>query len=280
MVTWLVVAAHSKLIKTEILELIIKQFIPHIKRSINSSDPSSDSLPSPSQLRPPHSFLPLLLLTMNPELQSIFYSTGFSTSIPWNFTDGRAATGLPFAAILWIQSWFDPVESRAKQFRSAEFTKVCLRLCGRAGAAAGPSLVHLAVVCRCSPVRECLSLLQEAGADLSARFTIRGNLNMEQILHLMQINYKMSPNTLKTVVRVLCSNVESVGALGLAALLANRECLQTLHSRGVHETVVRTTSPSPSLSFFLHSNFLMHLLTSYFLCSRKISTYRTLRIYN
>ncbi len=198
----------------------------------------------PAELQVPRSFLPLLLSTHSVELQSIFYSTGLYKFIPEAICDDLNLFGLPFAAILWVCSWFDPVENRAALYKSINYTRKCINFC--AATFVKLSLLHLSIICNCSPAEECFQLLKQAGLDTTISVPLDSKEKTERLQVLIKSVGQLGLQQLQDLCKTV-SQLQSVTPLGLAALLANKEYLKILAKNDTSETFV-------CLSYKPHSN--------------------------
>ena len=174
------------------------------------------------------------MTTKNKELLYLFYSTGLFRAIPASLTDDANIFGLPFAAVLWVSCWFDPLENRAKLFKYVEFTQKCLELCKEKDSKL--SLIHLAVIYNCSPVQECVQLLLQAGADLNSLLPLGQTATTETLIAILQETQKefISFRDLQ----VFCADLKGITAVGLAVLFKNVEYLQILAHSGADTLLV------------------------------------------
>ena len=94
-------------------------------------------------------------------LRNLFFSSGLYRAIPESMSD--ACFSLPYPVILWVYSWCDQNRQRGAQFRTSEFTRMCIQRCR--ATQTRMSMTHLALVWKCQPIKEWMQSLLEGNAD-------------------------------------------------------------------------------------------------------------------
>ena len=237
LIAWLFEAVHEKIIATDLLELVLRYFNPSGFVPFNqnfTNEPSQNKfICAPENTAAPRSFLPFLLTTQNPELRNIFYSSGLYRAIPETFAD---SFGLPFSAVLWICSWFDPFLHRAEHFHSADFTRESLQLCKSKSSKLTLNL--LAVICKCSPLVEYLQLLKQSDSEYKKSTPLDSKEEVENLLWFIKCTSQLSVEHSKVVRETLLETLLEIDGAGLAALLGSDELLTRLSDEGARSTFV------------------------------------------
>ena len=76
------------------------------------------------ELLQPQTFLSFLLVIKSPASRLFFFSSGLYRAIPMNMADELFS--LPYPVILWLVSVSDENHERSAQYRTPEFTRMCI----------------------------------------------------------------------------------------------------------------------------------------------------------
>ena len=169
-------------------------------------------------------------------LRNLFFSSGLYRAIPESMSD--ACFSLPYPVILWLYSWCDQNRQRGAQFRTSEFTRMCIQRCR--ATQTRMSMTHLALVCKCQPIKEWIQSLLEGNADFEQSLHLgpspdhqgRTPLGTSHATdHLLSIVHAWSGLSVKQFAllsEIFLHSLSSITPIGLSALMLNYSALDEL----------------------------------------------------